>query len=169
LQASQNKFDDAVKTLGAALQSKNNYIDAVFLLSQIYAAKGDLANATIAAQVAVQLNPQNPLTYFQLGLLQYYNKNYDASAQALAAAVKIQPDYANAKYFLGLSLARQNNATDALAQFTDLAASNPDNQEIALIVANLKAGKSIFADTQASTVPNPAKRQNLPIKQKTNS
>ena len=55
LQASQNNLDDALKTTGAALNVKSNYLDAVFLLSQIYAAKGDIPNATIAAQLSVQL------------------------------------------------------------------------------------------------------------------
>lgn len=165
LQASQAKYDDAIRTLGAALRVKNNYLDGVFLLSQVYAAQGDLGNAIIASQVATQLNPQNPLLYFQLGLLEYNSKNYTAAAGALAAAVKIQPDYANAEYFLGLSDARLGNTSDAVAQFSALAHSNPDNQEVALILANLQAGKPIFADTQAAVTP-PEKRPTLPVKEK---
>jgi len=164
-QASQNKLDDALKTIGTALQVKNNYLEAVFLLSQIYASKGDLANATIAAQVATQLNPKNPLLYFQLGLLNYNNKNFEASREAFAAAVNLQSDYSNAKYFLGLSYARLNKMSDAITQFQELATSNPDNQEVATILANLKSGKSIFTDAKTSLTSSPEKRSSLPIKE----
>ncbi|MDE1940755.1 MAG: tetratricopeptide repeat protein, partial [Patescibacteria group bacterium] len=165
LQASQNKLDDATKTLGAALQVKNNYLDAVYLLSQVYAAKGDLQNAITAAQVAIQLNPQNALLYFQLGLLEYNAKNYNVAGQAMAAAIKIQPDYANAKYFLGLADARLGDTADAVAQFADLAKSNPDNQEVSLILTTLQAGKPIFSDQQAAAQVE--KPSSLPLKEKT--
>ncbi len=166
LQASANKLDDALVTLGAALRVKNNYIDAVFLLSQVEAAKGNLADAITAAQFAAQLNPQSPIAFFQLGLLQYNAKSYAAAAQAFAQAVKLQPDYANAQYFLGLSDARLGRTADALIQFQSLAASNPDNQEVQLIFAKLKAGKSIFAEAPSSVAAAPEKRPGLPIKQK---
>ena len=40
----QNKLDEAVQAIGAALQVKGNYLDAVFLLSQIEAARGKVAD-----------------------------------------------------------------------------------------------------------------------------
>jgi tetratricopeptide (TPR) repeat protein len=166
LQASANKLDDALRTVGAVLQVKNNYLDAVFLLSQIEAAKGNLADAITAAQVATQLNPQSPILFFQLGLLRYENKGYAAAAEAFTQAIKLQPDYANAQYFLGLSDARLGRNGEAIAQFQNLAASNPDNQEVAFILGNLRVGKSPFADAQPPITPTPEKRPTLPIKQK---
>jgi tetratricopeptide (TPR) repeat protein len=166
LQASQNKLDDALRSAGTALQVKNNYLDAVFLLSQIYGAKGDLPNAITAANIASQLNPQNPLLLFQLGLFKYNNKDYSGGATALAQAVKIQPDYANAKYFLGLAEARLGHTENAVSQFSDLATTNPDNREIQLIVSNLRAGKPIFADAVPPETTAPEKRATLPVKEK---
>jgi tetratricopeptide (TPR) repeat protein len=165
-EARQKKYDESLQVLGKALQVKSNYLDAVFLLSQVYAAKGDVPNAITAAKVAVQLNPQSSLLLFQLGILDYSNKDYAGAAQALDSAIKAQPDYANAKYFLGLSLARLNQNEKAIAQFDDLAKSNSDNQEVALILTNLRAGKSIFADAPTPVVTAPEKRPNLPIKEK---
>jgi tetratricopeptide (TPR) repeat protein len=165
-EAKNSKYDDAIRDLGRALQVKNNYLDAVFLLSQVYSAKGDIQNAITAASVAVQLNPQNSVLLFQLGLLKYYAKDYAGSTQALEEAIKYQPDYANAKYFLGLSLARQNNTTKALAIFEELAEKNSDNQEIALIIANLRSGRSIFTDVKNPVTATPEKRAGLPVKEK---
>lgn len=166
LQARQAKYDDALQTLGKALQVKNNYLDAVFLLSQVYAAKGDTSNAIVAAKVAVQLNPQNSILLFQLGILDYNIKDYAGAIQALTDAIKYQPDYANAKYFLGLSHARLNHMAEAITLFEELSLKNPDNQEVALILSNLRSGRSIFTDTKAPATPAPEKRSSLPIKEK---
>lgn len=166
LQARQSKYDEALQSLGKALQVKNNYLEAIFLLSQIYAAKGDINNAIVAAKVAVELNPQNSVLQFQLGLLQYNNKDYNGAIKSLGDAIKYQPDYANAKYFLGLSEARLNNPAKAIVQFEDLAKTNPENQEVALILSNLRAGKSIFTDAKAPVTTAPEKRTSLPIKEK---
>ncbi|MFA6315053.1 MAG: tetratricopeptide repeat protein [Candidatus Paceibacterota bacterium] len=166
LQARMNKLDDALTSTGAALQTKNNYLDAIFLLSQIYAAKGNLPDAIIAAKVALEINPENPIILFQLGLLEYNMKNYPAAEVAFAAATKYQTDYANARYFLGLSYARQNKSTDAIREFEEISKTNPDNQEISLILSNLKSGQPIFTDAVAPITPNPEKRSTLPIKEK---
>lgn len=166
LQASQNKLDDARKTIGAALQVKNNYLEAIFLLSQIEAARGNLADAIIAAKVAVEINSQNPVLLFQLGLLHYNNKEYADAAKSLEATLKIQPEYANAQYFLGLSYVRLNKMDDAITQFINLAKTNPDNQEIAFILENLQSGNSPFADAKPPVTPTPEKRSSLPIKEK---
>lgn len=164
LQARNLKYDDALISLGKALQVKNNYLEAVFLLSQVYAAKGDMANAIVAAKVAVELNPQNSLLLFQLGILNYNNKDYKGSAEAFAEAIKLQPDYANARYFLGLSFARLNDNAKAIAQFEELIKTNPDNREISEIFTSLKNGKSIFIDQKSKVAPE--KRSNLPVKEK---
>ncbi|MEA2715196.1 MAG: hypothetical protein QOG91_224 [Candidatus Parcubacteria bacterium] len=166
LQANQSKLDDALQTLGAALNVKNNYLDAIFILSQVYAAKGNLPQAITAAQVALGLNPENPLLHFQLGLLQYNSKDYANAAASLAEAVRLQGDYANARYFLGLADARVGKTADAITQFTELAKTNPDNQEVSLILVNLRAGKPIFADAAPPVTADPEKRPMLPIKEK---
>ncbi len=163
-QLSQDKLDDALKTIGTVLQLKPNYLDAVFLLSQVYAAKNDLPNAIIAAKFATELNPQNPQVFFQLGLLQYNNKDSQGAVTSFGTALKIQPEYANAQYFLGLAYAELGKTSDAIAQFTALSKSNPDNQEILGILKNLGAGKSIFVNPQSAT--SPEKRSTLPIKTK---
>jgi len=167
LQASQNKLDDALKTIGATLQVKNNYLDAIYLLSQVDAAKGNLPEAITAAQYAISINAGSPLLYFQLGILQYNNKDYKSAVGALSQAVKLAPDYANAQYFLGLADSRLGNNSDAIAQFTQLAKSNPDNKAVAAILSALQTGRPIFNDTPQSPAPaSPEKRQSLPIPSK---
>ena len=166
LEASQNKLDDAQKNIGIALQLKPDYLDAIFLLSQIQVTQGKIQDAIISVKVASQINPNNPVIFFQLGILEYNNKNYQGAIEALSQALKLDNKYTNAQYFLGLAYARVNKLSDAIIQFENLKTTNPDNQEVALILKNLKAGKSPFADAKSPIDSKPEKRKTLPIKAK---
>ncbi len=162
-QANNDHLEEATRTIGAGLQVKNDYLDAIFLLSQISAAQGNLTDAITAAQVASELYPNNAVVFFQLGLLNYNNKSYSSAATALERAIELQPDYANAKYFLGLTYVRLGRSADAIVQFSELAESNPDNEEVLFILSNLQSGRSPFADAQPPVTPDPENRPELPI------
>ncbi|MDR3558631.1 MAG: tetratricopeptide repeat protein [Candidatus Pacebacteria bacterium] len=162
LAANQSKYDDATSYLGSALQLKNNYTDAVYLLSQIQVAQGKTADAITSVTFATQLNPTDPTAFFELGLLQYNAAQYSSAVTSLAKAVTLSPNYANAQYFLGLSYARTGDMPDAISQFQSLAKTNPDNSDVASILANLTAGKQPFVD-QKPPVSTPEKRNTLPV------
>ena len=160
----QKKYDDALKAVGAALQTKSNYLDAVYLASQIYVAKGELDNAITATKFALQMTPNNPQLMFQLGILQYNNRQYEDAEKTLEAVITAQPDYANAQYFLGLTYARLGDTKKAIAVFGQLSKNNPDNAEVLTILKNLSAGKSIFDGNIGAELSS--KKSTLPIKQK---
>ncbi len=163
LEASQGKYTEAQQYIGQAIQLKQNYIDAIFLLSQIQVQNGQTKDAIISTQVASQLNPKEPVLFFQLGLLQYNDKNYSEAAGALSKAVELNGQYANARYFLGLSYARLGKNEDAIKQFVELTKTNPDNEEVKFILSNLQTGKSPFQDVQPPIDSKPEKRKTLPI------
>jgi tetratricopeptide (TPR) repeat protein len=148
-----------------AVALKNNYTDAIFFLSQIEAGEGDLKAAIASAEAASAIAPNDPSVFFQLGLLRYNAKDYAGSAAALERAVALNTSYANAKYFLGLSYANIGKSAEAIQQFTDLKASNPDNKEVATILANLKAGKAPFTGITPPADSKPEKRATPPIKE----
>jgi tetratricopeptide (TPR) repeat protein len=165
LAASQQKYQDAIQAIGAALQVKSNYLDAVYLLSQVEAAAGNLNDAITAAQFAIQLNPTEPLLQFQLGLLEYNKPDYAAAETAFAAALKLSPDYANAQYFFGLTEARLGKTAQAIDVFSKLAQTNPNNNEIQVILQALRAGKPLFASGPQQQAARPEKRTTPPLKQ----
>jgi tetratricopeptide (TPR) repeat protein len=167
LEVSKNKMDEAQQFIGNALQLKQNYTEAIFLLSQIQVSQNRIKDAIISAQVLTQINPQNPLLFFQLGFLYYNDKNYEGATQSLGKAVELNSQYANARYFLGLSLARLGKNKEAIAEFEEIAKTNNDNEEVVSILANLKAGKSPFTDAKDPTSTTPEKRSTLPVKEKT--
>lgn len=166
LEASKNNINDAQRYIGSALQLKQNYIEAIFFLAQLQVGQGQIKEAITSVQVATQINPNDPLLFFQLGFLYYNDKNYLGAVDALSKAIALNDQYANARYFLGLSYARLGKNIDAIQQFEKIAETNPDNQEVQFILTNLKSGKSPFADVKPPVDSKPEQRKTLPVKEK---
>lgn len=167
LEVTQNKLTDARQYVGRALQMKQNYTEAVYLLSQIQVANGQLKDAITSVRIATEITPTEPTLFFQLGILEYNDKNYGGAVVSLEKALKLNGQYANAKYFLGLSYARVGRNAEAITQFEDLVKSNPDNVEVSFILNNLKEGKSPFSDVKPPIDNKPEKRKVLPVIEKT--
>lgn len=148
LEVANKDFTKAEKYLEQSLKEKKDYLDAIFLQSQIYAQRGFLDSAIKRADYAASIAPSNVGVLFQLGYLKYRNADYRGSIQALKQAVVLAPDYANAKYFLGLSYDKLGQTASAIKEFTDIQRSNPENTEVAQILANLKAGRNALVGTE---------------------
>lgn len=166
LETAEGNFDKAKSYIAQALLEKNNYTDAIFLLAQIQIQQGNIKDAISSVEAASILSPNDSTVFFQLGLLRYSNKDYAGAANALEQALAITPSYANAKYFLGLSDYKLGKTDAAVAQFKDLAATNPDNQEVKLILGNIEAGKDPFANAAPPIDAQPEKRGKPPISSK---
>jgi len=165
LEAARGNLPAVQAALQQALTLKPDYTDAILFVVQLNVAQKDIPNAIIASQAAVRSAPGVPAIWFELGLL-YYSAGDTANAiPALEEAIKRQADYANAKYFLGLSYATQNRNQDAIQQFVDLEKTNPDNQEVKLILSNLRAGKSPFDGAKPPVTDTPTDRTTAPISQ----
>ena len=135
-----------------------------YLLSQIEASEGNLVGAIAKAEQAYLFAPDDLGILFQLGFLKFSNRDYEGAIIALERAESINPQYSNAKYFLGLSYSKIGKNSQAIKQFRDISALNPDNQEIKNIINNLLQGKEPFA-TAISAEINPIKKGKLPIKE----
>jgi len=145
-----------------AIQFKRNYIDAYFLLSQIEVEDKNIKGAIESVTAASVIDPTNSGVFFQLGLLKYNSEDFKGAIESFKKAIEITPGYANAKYFLGLSYEKTGEHTKAIAEFESLKSTNPDSEEVAKILANLKAGKNVFTNTEN---PEPEKSSKLPVKE----
>ena len=152
--------------IGQALRQKNNYTDAIFLLAQIQVQEGNIKDAINSVAAASYLAPNDSGIFFQLGLLRYNDKNYAGAVDAFKKATDLNPAYANAKYFLGISYQKTNRLKEAIKEFSDLKASNPDNKEVELILENLTAGREPFANATPPIDNKPEKRSALPVSEK---
>ncbi len=132
--------------ISKALAKKQNYTEAVFFLSQLEARDGNIKEAIKKTEDVSLLAPNDITVLFQLGLLKYNDRDYDGAVSAFERAISLNSDYANAKYFLGLSYQKVGRAEDAIVQFEGVSRTNPDNQEVKNIITNLRAGRAPFAD-----------------------
>lgn len=169
LEAAKGDGARAREFIGQSLQAKPNYTEAIFFLSQLEVEEGNIAAAIQSVDAAIVLAPNDPVLRFQSGILKYNEKDFRGAVNALERAVALNSNYSNARYFLGLSYDKLNRDQDALAQFALLVKTNPDNKEVALILSNLKAGRSAFANAAPPVDAKPEKRSTLPVQEKSKS
>jgi tetratricopeptide (TPR) repeat protein len=152
LALSKTEPDEGITYAKKALDLKNDYADALLLVSQIEDSSGHSYEALAIMEKASAFNFSVPSVLFQLGYLRYKNGNYEEAASALEKATEMAPDYANAKYFLGLSYFEFGRTQDALKEFIDIERLNPDRADITQIINNLQNG---YAPLSSSTLTSP--------------
>lgn len=168
MEASRNNLTKVREYVNKALALKPNYSEGIFLLSQLEVTQGNIDEAIKRVTELAVLNPNDPSVFFQLGLLYYNQKDYQKTALAMNQAVVLSPNqqFANAQYFRGLALYRLGQVSLAISDFESIQSSNPDNKDVATILANLKAGRDPL--TQVPPPGNkPEKATKLPVKEKT--
>lgn len=163
LDALSGNIGGARTNITKALELKNNYTDAYYTLAQLEAASNNIPAAIRSVEAATIVEPNNSGLYFQLGLLRYNQRDFNGAVGALEKAVVLVPNYANAKYFLGLSYYQVDKKEEAVKQFEDLSTTNSDNQEIKLILSNLKSGKDPFTGAKPPVDNKPEKRTEPPV------
>ncbi|MEI6238024.1 MAG: tetratricopeptide repeat protein [bacterium] len=149
-------IEGAIKELETAIKLKSDYVDVAVVLSKLYESQKDFVSAANAMNYAIEkyLPKREPQLYYELGRLLYLAGNYDVSIQSLTLVVNSIPDYSNARYFLGLSLAKKENYKDAVTQFQAIKKYNPDNKEVDTIIDSLQNGYFPNLDNKAAVAPN---------------
>lgn len=137
LEASAGTKEGVRTQLTEALKKKQNFADALYLMSQLEASDQKIDEAIAYAVEAVKSAPNDPLAYIQAGLLFYGKKDYQNAALALNTALEKDPNNANVAYFLALSL-RDGGRPDLAKPIADqLLERNPDNAEVRALAASL--------------------------------
>lgn len=152
LEASAGTKEGVRTQLTEALRKKQNFADALYLMSQLEASEQKLDEALAYAVEAVKNAPQDPLVYTQAGLLFYAKKDYQNAITALNTALEKDPNNANVAYFLALSL-RDGGRPDLARVIADeLQKRNPDSADIKALVSSLDARVEAPAATSTSPV-----------------
>ncbi|KKW21503.1 MAG: TPR domain/sulfotransferase domain protein [Parcubacteria group bacterium GW2011_GWA1_53_13] len=155
-------LNEVKSVLEKGIQVKSDFAAAHFLLSQAAIRLGDVATAIQATENTKATAPFDIGVAFQLGLLYYQSGNLDASQGEFERAVSISKDYSNARYFLGLIYDRKGRKPEAIDQFEKIEALNPDNQEVKLILQNLRAGRGALDQIVPPAAP-PEQRKEPPV------
>lgn len=146
----------AKDNLKAAIALKQDYTDAIFLLSQLEVQDGNVREALSAALAAAYFTPNNPNILFQVGILSAALNDFVGAGNALSAAVTANPQFANARYFLSAVYAKQGDIKNALEQMQAIAKMSAENAyAVATQLEALEAGKNPFPANLLSASPAP--------------
>lgn len=162
LERQQGANDKAHEYVEKAIALRNQYTDAIFLLAQMQLEADDVEQALRSVEGVTQFEPNNPVAWFQLGLLRYGSNDFTGAAYALERAVGLNTQYANARYFLALTYWRLGSRELAVRQLEEIRVTNPDNVEIPTMIENLSAGRDPY---DAGTTPSEdiSTREGLPL------
>lgn len=143
LSAREGNLERAREYLNQALTLKRNYVDALYLLSQVEVSQGNTEAALASARAIVTIEPENPARYFQLGALLLGNRDLAGAREAFSVAVAIDTNFANARYLLALIDLEEGNRDAALAQLKVVQATNQDNVQLAALIGQLESGQTV--------------------------
>ncbi len=144
-----------------AIALKSNYTDAMYLLTQIEVADGNVVAAVEATRATTVLDPQNPVRFFQLGVLEYSLKHLPEAQQAFEQAIALSNDYSNARYFLAFVYDAEGRKGDAKKQLEEVLARNPDSEQVKQLLQNLGQTNSL--------TPVALQQGNQPVKENSES
>lgn len=145
----QNRFEDAVALLGQALDLDNRNPRALRNLAVALFALKQFSKAHQAFQLLVQVEPQNPMHYFEMGrLLERWGK-VDAAVGAYLQAIQLNPKFAEAYNNLGNQLVVSGHLSNADAAFQQAVNLKP---ELHAAQSNRLANLNYRADLTAKAI-----------------
>ncbi len=86
------KFEEAIPLLEQSVAEGKDTVDVLMLLANAYAHTGRLAQAQHIADRAIELYPQESAAYVTLSSVYRLEAAYDAAADVLSRALKLEPD-----------------------------------------------------------------------------
>src|SRR3989344_1111679 len=144
----------AKEFLGKAIALKQDYVPAIFLLSQLEVATGNVTEALQAAEAAAYFTPNNPNVLFQVGVLRAAKRDRAGAIDALSRAVEADPRFANAHYFLAALYAQAGDYDRAGDELATVAALGEDNaRAVEPLLRVLAEGKNPFPANLLSLTP----------------
>ncbi len=158
----ERDWDNTVQLCQKAVELKENYLDAQIQLALVFEQKGELENAIqsmegvlnrlggVNFQRGSELANAATEIYFQLGRLYFNVEDYKKAIKMFEQSVIISPNYANARYSLGLAYQRLGRNEDALLQYRLVSQLLPNNQEIKQLIQQLEGVPEQGAEEEQS-------------------
>jgi len=135
----------AEEYLKTAISLKNDYTQAIFLYSQLQASQGKAKEALATAEAAAFFAQNDPTVLFQVGILRSATGDNAGAVTALSRATEVNPQFANAFFFLAVAHALQNQFAEALVALQKAADLSPENAEaLKADIETLQAGQNPF-------------------------
>lgn len=124
--------------ISKALELKQNYTEALFLLTQLDIKDGNIDAALATTRQMTTLEPNNPTRYYQLGVLLAADDDLPGAIKAYEAALQRDNGFANARYMLALALLDSNQIQDGLQQLKIVQETNQDNEDLKTLIQQIE-------------------------------
>jgi tetratricopeptide (TPR) repeat protein len=152
---------EGVRTqLTEALRKKQNFADALYLMSQLEASESKIEEAIGYAIETIKSAPNDPAAYVQAGLLFYgkassgkgtredSQKDYANAVLAFKSALERDPNNANIAYFLALALRDGGEPSLAKPLADELLRRNPGNADLEAFLTSLSPAPQVVPVSQ---------------------
>ncbi len=136
----ENNLEEAKQYNNQALEIKPNYANALFFNSQIAIAEEKMEEAEESITQAINVESFDPGLYFQRGILRYERDDIAGAANDFNRALRLSPNFDNAKYFLSLSLYQTEESEVAIGFMEELVRKYPDTSQLEVILNNMNSG-----------------------------
>jgi tetratricopeptide (TPR) repeat protein len=138
------KWDEAIKEYQASTNLKKDYLDGFAGLANAYEQKGQVDQAVETYKQVMPYSLNSPEALFNFGRL-LYNRNQGTdrsdSEKLWLEAVRLQPNYSNALYSLGLMYENRGNNSEALRYYYKVKDLNPGNKDITNKINSMVGGQ----------------------------
>lgn len=141
---------EARDNINKAIALKSNYTDAMYMLTQIEIADGNVVGAIESTRALTFLDAGNPVRFFQLGVLQYSAKQVKESIASFEQAIALSPEYSNARYFLAFAYDSVGQKDAAASELQEVLLRNPDNAEVKSLILSLAQNGTLSAPVAPS-------------------
>ncbi|MEX2145283.1 MAG: hypothetical protein WD712_02855 [Candidatus Spechtbacterales bacterium] len=138
----KDRLAKAIELIRHSISLKNDYSNARLALASAYGRQGDIDGAIAEIKEAILTSPRDPNLFFQLGLYQFENNNFGDASVSFETAINFAGgNFANARFYLGLSHDSVGDKQKAIEQFETILKDNADNELIKSIIVNLGGGR----------------------------
>ena len=155
---------EAQKYFDKAIEAKEDYSPAHFEMALVYDRQGRIEEAIDKMEKNLEFAPNDLGVAFQLSVLYYKNSQFDKAKTAFQQTLMLDPNFSNARYFLGLLYEKDGQIEKAIQEFEAIAELNPGNENIEVILENLRTGKPALGSPELGP---PGEPQEVPIEEAT--
>jgi len=127
--ASAGKLEEVAAALETALKNNAQLVEAHVSLITLYGQLGYTARAEEHFQAAVHLDPRNPKSHFNHGMLLASQGKFTEAEQAFRNVLQVDPSYPRARLNLGNMLEAQGNLPGAMAEYRKALEDSPNDPQ----------------------------------------
>ena len=155
-------LDIALKYINKALSIDGLRAEFNHTLGWVHFKTGEVLKAIDAFARALEIKPNYLLARYNLGLANYINQNYPAAIAAFNSVIAINPTHHKALLFKAISLAKTQNAEEAIATLETLRSKLTEKSVLNKVVVDLHA-KLKLAHERHAELPVPEIKSPAPI------